>query len=84
MKLTLLDYDPKTLETTAPYGTITLMPDGTLDFGGNNVKRAQKCYTNARDAIVRSGNRQPTAEQVMTWLSTKSPKAGNGRITVET
>lgn len=83
MTLTLHDYERKTRATTAPYATIALQPDGTPLFAGADVKRAQKCFGNAREAVILAGNRTPTAAQVLTWLAAKSPKAKNGRITVE-
>lgn len=84
MKLTLHDYHRTTRETTDVYATIALQPDGTPLFEGRDVKRARKCFGNAREAIVRAGNRSPTAAQVLEWLSTKSPKAKNGRVSCQT
>lgn len=86
MKLTLLDYDPRTHATTEPYGSITLNADGSLTSDAKDIPsliRVKTCLTNALNGTIRSGIKTPTNAQVLTWLSTKSPKAANERIVVE-
>lgn len=96
MKLSLLDYDPKTGETLPTvYGTIELA-NGVLSFGGPDTARARQLFDGAMDAVKRDRKRNPprptkpptpvppiTDQDVMTWLSKDSPKAANGRVRID-
>lgn len=86
MKLTLLDFDPRTQATTTPYGAVALNADGSLTVDAPTIAgidRVKTCVTNAMQAVIRGGNKTPTNAQVLEYLATSSAKAKNGRVVRE-